>query len=232
MSKQTPEEKLLSIIRKKETEKKGVQETKPAFPSSVSGEEKKENEVPSKAGETADIVRTFWNESTHKKFFFKELKNFRLEKQDLFLFIFLTVSVVLLNYYMGASVRKQAYVGDSEERGSLIKPLSADQEEAVSYPKRYGSLFSRKDIFTALPEKRDPIKPKEPGMTLADIVKDLKLLGIIWEDEGPKAIIESRKTRGTQYLTVGKTIDGAEVVNIEEGRVILRYGNETADLIL
>ena len=64
---------------------------------------------------------------------------------------------------------------------------------------------------------------------LRDMVKDLRLVGIMPGDE-PQAIIEDKKNGQTLFLKKGERIGEAEIKEILDGRVILGYGNETITL--
>lgn len=229
---QTPEEKLLNIIRKKDSEKEIPQKEADEVISIAPREEESSAAPPlEKQPVISDYEKSFWDGGLHKKFFFKELKNFKLEREDLFLFLLLTFAIIFLNWFMGANVKNQDLVQKKSQDASMVKSLVLS-ENSVDFSKKYKKALSRKDIFTALPEKkRAKRKKKEKGVTIDDILKNLKLLGILWDDK-PTAIIQSRKSKGTRYLSEGENIDGAVVEKIEQGRVILNYDGEKADLIL
>ena len=73
--------------------------------------------------------------------------------------------------------------------------------------------------------KRDPfvsLERSEEGLKLTGF----SLEGILWNSERPLAIIND------QIVTRGDVVQGAEVVDIKEDRVILRYGKEESVLRL
>ena len=79
---QTPEEKLLSIIRKKDAMPQ--ESLKQKVPESVLSEEAeivpvKESGLPEEK-EPLDYEKSFWDEKVPKRFFRREIKNLKMEK--------------------------------------------------------------------------------------------------------------------------------------------------------
>ena len=224
---QTPEEKLLNIIRKKDTMSQESLEQK--VPESVLPEEAeivpvKESELPEEK-EPLDYEKSFWDEKVPKRFFRREIKNLKMEKMDFLIFLILLVSMFVMNWFMGATARGQV-MNQKVKDSSIEIPSLNDQNE--SYSQTYRKLFNKKGIFAEPPKKPTRTKPQKNIKTLSDIIKDLKLLGILQDPW--QAIVQSRKGGGTRYLKKGDIIDGAEIESIEKGRVILHYQGETAEL--
>lgn len=73
--------------------------------------------------------------------------------------------------------------------------------------------------------KRDPLVPLA-GLEEGPKLAWLSLEGIFWDPASPMAIINDK------IVGEGDKIEGAEVVEIKEDRVILRYGEEQSILRL
>jgi len=64
-----------------------------------------------------------------------------------------------------------------------------------------------------------------------DIAKKFNLVGII-AGEDPQAIIEDLELNKTHYLYEGQTFNGARVVSVEDGRVVIVYNGQKIVLVL
>lgn len=117
---------------------------------------------------------------------------------------------------------------ETPQKGKL-PPEGAEPKPKVSF-EEYQKLLDKKSIFA--PPAKDRKKPRVPeGPTLRELVRDLRLVGIIPGDES-QAIIEDKKSGQTLFLKKGEQIDGIEIKQIQSGRVILGYGEETITLSL
>lgn len=108
-------------------------------------------------------------------------------------------------------------------------PEKAKPESGPSFDE-YQKLLLQKDIFAAPVKEREKTALPE-GPTLRELVQGLSLVGVIPGDE-PQAIIEDKKNQQTLFLKKGDQIDGIEIREIQSGRVILGYGQETVTLSL
>ena len=85
---QTPEEKLLNIIRKKDAIPQESPEQKVpenVFPGEPETLPVKESELPEEK-EPLDYEKSFWDEKVPKRFFRREIKNLKMEKMDFLIF--------------------------------------------------------------------------------------------------------------------------------------------------
>lgn len=72
----------------------------------------------------------------------------------------------------------------------------------------------------------------QPIMNVAeDFLKDISLLGVIF-DKDPQAIIEDKKTKKTYYLHKGQWMGDFQIVDIQEGRILLEREGQTFELHL
>lgn len=110
-----------------------------------------------------------------------------------------------------------------------MPPESPEQKPEVSF-EEYQKLLLKKSIFAppATDRKKSPVSE---GPTLRELVKDLRLVGIMPGDE-PQVIIEDKKSGQTLFLKKGEQIEGIEIKEIQSGRVILGYEEETITLSL
>ena len=223
-----------NIIRKKDS----LKEQQLSKPVEENGVERGVTDIKSessnnlKTSVTVDREKTSFDESTYKRLFFKEIKNIHFVKTDIFLLCFISLCAVFLNWFMGISAQGESNDKASGREISLFDPIVVmDASGIEDYNKKYKSIFSKKKVFTALLRKKRPARNTKKR-TIHDIKKNLKLLGIIWEDNNVGQAIIQLKGSGTQYVREGDGIEDAEVERIEEGRVIIRYGDETTDLNL
>lgn len=110
-----------------------------------------------------------------------------------------------------------------------LSPESAEPEPGPSF-QAYQKLLTEKNIFTA-PAGETKKSSVSEGPTLRELVKDLRLVGIVPGDE-PQAIIEDKKNGQTLFLKKGEQIEGIEIRQIQDGRVVLGFGEETITLSL
>jgi Tfp pilus assembly protein PilP len=118
---------------------------------------------------------------------------------------------------------------------------SYSQRKSLSYylaPLRIRSIFQNPTVEKAAPivavVKPTPgptAPPPPPKPTLAELASDLTLLGVISSGD-PQAIISSKKTQKTFYVTVGQMIGEIRISRITENRVQLTYDNQTMELSL
>ena len=64
---------------------------------------------------------------------------------------------------------------------------------------------------------------------IAELIKDYRLKGVVLAGE-PEAIIEDARTQKTSFLKVGEKLEDLEIKKIEEGRVVIVYGDEEKTL--
>lgn len=93
----------------------------------------------------------------------------------------------------------------------------------------YRQEIAGRSIFNSGREsaaEQGPVSGVDPNVT-----KDINLVGIISE-EPVQAIIEDAKTKKTYYVTKGQFIGELEVMDIQEGKIILNYNGQRYELYL
>ena len=119
-------------------------------------------------------------------------------------------------------------------RGVSLK--SIDKKQQINPKSRnlkpssfYSSMAKKRNLFKQL--AANPVILQEVRIGIGQLVKDLKLIGIVL-DERTQAIIENRKTKSVLYLNEGSAVGELKVSKISESSVTLSYGTETIDLFL
>lgn len=96
-----------------------------------------------------------------------------------------------------------------------------------------------KDIFGSLIEKKaeppvvvkDPEPPPEPvRVPVTNITQKLRVVGIIL-DSNPEAILEDLEKKESLFLHKGDRIRDAVIEDIQEGKIILKYEDQTIELV-
>jgi len=95
----------------------------------------------------------------------------------------------------------------------------------------YKAVLERKNIFATGTSSDNRANGPQEGPAISELVKDLRLVGIVPGDE-PQAVIEDKKNSQTLFLKVGERIGDLEIKEISNGKVVLSYNNETATLSL
>ena len=127
----------------------------------------------------------------------------------------------------------------SEETLSVTIDLKAGQDEeegeAPQNPKPYSS-YARSIGGWPLFRLRESSTPKSPevqrpAVALNKLMANLNLMGIVGGKE-PQAIIWDRQSKRTYYLKEGQFLDEIMIQEIKKGEVILKYKDETIELVL
>lgn len=116
----------------------------------------------------------------------------------------------------------------------IVSSRKIPQEEKIQEKKEIPSLeFYSKEI-----ENRqifnNPAAAQENKASAAvtnDLLKNLSLVGII-AGENPQAIIEDKKAQKTYYLRKGQFIEEYEIIDIQEGNVVLINNGQKYELYL
>ncbi|MFC2140131.1 hypothetical protein ACFLQ1_00255 [Candidatus Auribacterota bacterium] len=214
MSDNSAEEKLLNLIKGKEKQKAAAAK-QPAETISLEPEEK------------VDIA---WED------LLEPLSLFKLQSYSLSLVHKMLLGVVIiLSLYTLVTFYKYFF---SEEKNALNKLFSPAAKEKIKKSTFALPAFSKYQIIGKkklfkLYEKPRVISrtgPKRPEITIQNKLTTIKLVGIIWDEGRPQAIIEDRKSKNTHYVYEGDIINDIRIENIEPGRVILRFGDEESEL--
>lgn len=100
---------------------------------------------------------------------------------------------------------------------------------AIDVLKTSGSEFYKKleEETKSMELKRDPFTftfaKSQPDSSVAS-ARELRLSGIVWDQDNPGAIINNK------IVAVGQEVDGNKVVDIKENRVILNDGTHNFEL--
>ncbi|MDD4909302.1 MAG: hypothetical protein PHR44_01290 [Candidatus Omnitrophica bacterium] len=116
---------------------------------------------------------------------------------------------------------KNAAPGEEPDIIEAISPMP------YSY---YSEQVKGKNLFRST-ARRESQAGGAPKKELRELIKDLALIGII-ADEEPQAIIEDRATRQSYFLKKGEGVNGLEVAEIKENKVVFEYQGERVDLYL
>jgi len=205
MEKQTSsEEKLLKLIRKKDTPKEVDKNVGSKF-TEAKAEAKKKDEAKASGGE-----------------FLKRVNR-----------LLTLVAPVLLVYVVYSYLdleQKDMRVIDSEiiesKQGSKLKEDHKSETESFSY---YQDALLERNLFES-PWEKPKIVKGDDSRASSDLQSQIKIVGIVLDDD-PKAIIEDIKTKQTFFLSKGEKINGAMIEEIREDMVIFNYNNERIELV-
>lgn len=108
----------------------------------------------------------------------------------------------------------------ANDRASVKGPLAQGSAIGRGSQGRPGILYKRLEEKTKdLELKRDPFMPR-PAISTEASLGDLRLFGIVWDKEGPYAIINEI------IVKIGDSIAGKIVVDIKQDEVALSDGTE------
>ena len=79
------------------------------------------------------------------------------------------------------------------------------------------SQTRKRNIFTLLEPKVETIVTT----SVADMIKSLKLVGILWSEENPQVMIEDTKETKTYLLSIGELLGELQVKKILKDKVIM-----------
>lgn len=102
------------------------------------------------------------------------------------------------------------------------------EEPAIMPYDFYADAIKKRPIFAGA---QDSGQQRPAAILNQDLTKDFVLMGIISGDN-PQAVIENKKAQKTYYLNKGQFIDGFQVADIQEGKVILGYDGQKFELYL
>ncbi len=105
---------------------------------------------------------------------------------------------------------------------SITNSSRASFTESVS---SYESSFDRSGLFGKV-SSEGPVFLKS---TIADLVKDYRLKGVVLLNE-PEAILEDARTQKSIFLKTGDHLGELTVKEIKEGKIVLKYYGEEKEL--
>jgi len=93
----------------------------------------------------------------------------------------------------------------------------------------YLEMVQRRDIFSAVKLRSASDPEDETKKALAEMLKDLKLVGISWGSD-PEVILEDSKANKTYFLKAGETVGTFKVDSIMKDKVVLESGGQKMEL--
>jgi hypothetical protein len=116
------------------------------------------------------------------------------------------------------SIGRPARVVRSGEK-TEISFFDRQEEKPFSY---YEQQFLKRNIFEAAPKAVDET-------VKVSLANKFKVVGIVL-GRIPEVVLEDVESKKTLFLHQGDRVDGAEVVRIQEGKVILRIDDEEIEI--
>jgi len=122
-------------------------------------------------------------------------------------------SMRLKNIAAGASLKQ------AENKKTLV--LDAGLKEMLSEA-------SKRNMFSFIPPK-PASATMQISVEIAQIIANLKLVGVIWSDK-PQAMIEDSKEKKTYLLSAGEQIGVITIEKIFKDKVVLKKGDQEWEL--
>ena len=112
-------------------------------------------------------------------------------------------------------------------RVSLKEEMDRETEEQKKSPiTHYTNVLSRRQMFKMYELPRPKTKePAKPRVTLQQLLGGYTFVGIIFGDN-PQAIVEQKKTGQSYYLVAGQFLGEIKIEKIEKGKITVSYGEE------
>lgn len=147
-------------------------------------------------------------------------------------YLLMTVlAILLLVFFYGVLCGEKIDISPNTVETDLIK--ESETTKKISKPfSYYSNIMGRKKLFSSSAgiKSRSEIASAIKGDS-KKMLDDLVLLGI-YLDEKPQAIVEDLKDKKTYFLYEGDFIRGMLVEKILKGKIILRYQNQSLELVL
>jgi hypothetical protein len=152
------------------------------------------------------------------------------------------VARIILILLIAFSVINAAYemqISQRDPLAGLDMPQRKMADINIDEPALGNSVLQNSDTrniflpFSKREEVKAEIQKNSPSAQLLELTKNLKLTGISYNPEDPKAaycMIEDIQKNLTSFLHVGDKVGGAEVAKINAESVELEYNNEKIDI--
>jgi len=210
----SPEEKLLNLIKKKKHSRPEAEDNK------QSGQEKQKKSVP-------------WEMLMEDMVLF-DLKSYSFDPVVKLLILGFVVvfaySVFVFFGYFSYDSRLSLNKFEVDTKIEFKTEKDIFELKPLAY---YSDVIGKRKLFKLYEKPQTinagPVAPKN-NITIQNLLSNIKLLGIIWDEGRPQAIIEDRKSRSTLYVVAGDTVGELRVDRIEAGMVVLSYNDETAEI--
>lgn len=212
-----PEEKLLNLIRRP-----GSKESKQKdSPQEDVIQENKSSEATTQPKTHKEAVI----KKTKNQFFGLKSLNFVIVNRLILALTLVVFFVLLIDLFSHSSIPPK-----SQSLKSAPKMNSSGEQEAKPYS-YYEEEIAKRQLFSAPPMESKAKKVVPAGPTFKELVKDLKLLGIVSGDR-LQVIVEDKKLNKTYFLYTGDYLGEIKVEEINSDRVVLDFQGERISLFL
>lgn len=212
-----PEEKLLNLIRRsgrKESEQKASTQNV------VSQDNKKSKPLAKPKTHERQIIK-----KTIKPFPGLKSLNFVIVNRLILALTLVVFVVLIIDLFSHSSIPPKS---QSLEPSPNINSLGEQKIKPYSY---YEEKIAKRQLFSAPPMESIAKKVAPAGPTFKELVKGLKLLGIVSGDR-LQVIIEDTKLNKTYFLYTGDYLGEIEVEEVNSERVVLEFQGERISLFL
>ncbi|HEC69950.1 MAG TPA: hypothetical protein ENI31_06695 [Candidatus Omnitrophica bacterium] len=151
------------------------------------------------------------------------------------LFLFLGVIILLFSSNIFNSYKRMDKNIKSIFQIQPPKSFKFVESSILKKPSFYLEKVRKRDIFKMASQVKEEKKPTSPEVkkasipSIAEKVKDLRLVGIAWSED-PDVMIEDTKLKKTFFLKRGDYINDLEVRAIFKDKVVLGYESEEIEL--
>ena len=139
--------------------------------------------------------------------------------------------VIFIRFEIKGSDKAALLIGRDAQANLILEPVEINL--LLHQKEDYLQKAEIRDIFQMGYVKRKEVNFEEAevnkGTQIAELTKDLKLVGISWGDD-PDAIIENPEIDKTYFVRKGYMIDEMKVSDVQKDRVILRYKGEEVEI--
>lgn len=153
-----------------------------------------------------------------------------IKRLNAIILIFLALSIIGISTSLQKANRLTdfAQLNPAKDEGSTSDlDYKVKELKPFSY---YSEIIGKRQLFKIIAAAESKEKSKAaPNAASLDAIKNYSLLGVIG-GENPQAIIEDKKTKQTIYLQKGQSLGELKVRDLQDGKIILESGGETAEL--
>lgn len=209
-NKNSPEEKILDLIRNNGVEKKDFSNPNISIEESESKLKIKKDDV-----------------ILPKKIDGGKTNVFMLLNRVLIVVILLALIYVVLSYvypYKGKAIISK------EDELNISSEGVGESLEQMQPATHYIDILSKRQMFKMFEvPKPKSAEPQKPKITLQQMLGGYTFIGILFGDN-PQAVVEDKKTGQSFYLTAGQYLGEIKIDNIEKGKVSVSYDDQKMDI--
>jgi len=221
MHRDSPEERLLKLIKRKGRKGSEIKEHRGAN----KPVEKEAVRSPQKESVLAEAMKNVFVRNKVVKVSFLKPVNRSLVIVSILLLLYFAYSIIFLTQTdLGVLVNEPVPAADDGDAGLEENGILQDIPDYTEYSRD----IHGKQLFTRVYEDDKQKESTEPDI---DVTKRFNLVGILVGDE-PQAIIEDRETNKTHYVITGQSFNNIKVNEIGDGKVVLSYKDRETVLIL